>query len=207
MKQIALLAGLTLTALLAGGCLNTRPTTDLTRHFVLSPRVETDPASADSGPGLIIGLNPVDLPPYAQSQRLLVRMSPSEVAFLEDCRWAERLDRGVQRVLADNLSRCPPIHRVDRAPWRRDRIQVELTVSMDRFEVGADGTTAIGAEWHFGQPGRSEGWSSGRTELEQKGPSPYADPAGAVATLSDLLGTLSRKIAVEVGNQSGGGEN
>jgi uncharacterized lipoprotein YmbA len=191
-----LVAGVT--TVLLTGCLNTKPVSDPTRYYV--PSVPASPTANRGAPaaGIVVGLNPVTVPSYLLDRRLAVRKGTSEIVYLEFDRWAERLDSAMARVLTQNLESDARIGRVFPAPWRRDLIQRELSISFTRCDLMENGQVIVEARWHSGAPGGAEGHRSGLTRVERDGPSPASDPQGAVAALSAALAELSARIAADL---------
>jgi len=181
------------------GCLNLKPRVDPTRHFVLAT---LPPPAADAvhgpNPGLVVGLGPVELPGYLRSSSLAVRSSANEVRYDELSRWAERLEEGIPRVLAANLESLLAASQVRTPAWRRSDVDSELRVSIQRFDVDEAGQGQLVARWRITSPGAERMLGHGQAGLSLSGPPPGADPSGAVATLSQLLGEFGRQLAKEL---------
>jgi uncharacterized lipoprotein YmbA len=129
------------------------------------------------------------------SSSLAVRRGPNEIRYLEGDLWAERLDKGVQRVLTSNLAVLVPGAAIGPANRRPTEALVDIQVQLEQFEFDAAGNGVLAATWRIMAPGREEVLSSGRSRFALTGPPPSPDPRGAVATLSNLLGRLSEELA------------
>lgn len=181
------------------GCLNfLKPSRSNARHFVLAPL----PAAEGAGAGrtnLAVGLGPVKLPAYLYSTSLAIRKNANEIAYQTLAVWAERLDSGIQRVLAANLAVLLPTERVRLAAWRPDDVAVELHVTIEQFDVDSTGRGVLVARWRVVASGGEVTLKTGESRLVRQGLAPEADPAIAVATLSELVADLGRQLAEAIG--------
>ncbi len=184
-------------AVLLAGCLNLKPARNSTRYFVLSPL----PASPGAGtkstiPGL--GLGPVRTPEYLARTSMAVRQSPTEVTYLENALWAERLDLGCQRVLAANLAALLSADQVYLSAWRPRQVACEVQIALSHFDVDLAGQAVLVAQWRILSPGGATLLKAGDCRLTKTGRPLAEGPQGAAAVLSELLGDLSREVAEAV---------
>lgn len=200
-RPLAWLAALACVTGVAGvltGCLNLRPRVDPARHFVLA----TLPPTVDPAPGAVarlsVGLGPVGLPGYLSRSSLAIRTSPHEIRYDDQRQWAEPLQAGIPRVLAINLGPLLGPGQVRTAAWRRGEVACELHLTVEQFDVDEAGRGTLVARWRITNPGAEQVLGRGQTALTREGPAPGGDPGGAVGTLSDLLGELSRQLAGEL---------
>jgi uncharacterized lipoprotein YmbA len=185
---VTLCAGLT-------GCFGfLKPAQPTARHFVLTamPATGSAPAPANT---LAVGLGQVKLPTYLFNTSLAVRKGTNEIEYLSAAIWAERLDKGVQRVLAANLASLLPTDRILLSAWQKDAVAVEAYVTLDQFDVDASGRGVLVARWRILAPGGEKMLKAGSSRLSRQGPPPDAGASGAVATLSELLADFSRQLA------------
>jgi uncharacterized protein len=177
------------------GCLNLKPAANPARHFVLSslPASERGAVSKSSA-SLGVGIGPVKIPSYLFNNSMAVRKGTNEIRYLEFALWAERLDIGLQRVLAANLSDLLPTDRIRLSAWRRDDVAVEVYVAIERFDVDETGRGVLVAWWRLTTPGGEKLLRSDASRLSRQGPPPTTDPQGAAATLSELAADLSRTL-------------
>ena len=188
---LALSAGLT-------GCLSfLKPAKATARHFVLST-LPTAESAAVSSSAVAVGVGPVKLAAYLSSTSLAVRRGTNEIDYLPTTFWAERLDTGLQRVLAANLAILLPTDQIRLSAWQNSDVSVEVYVAIDRFEVDTRGQGTIVAWWRILSPGGEKTLKAGECRLARQGPAPQTDPSGAVATLSELAAELSRQVAQAV---------
>ena len=178
------------------GCLNLKPARSTTRHFVLAATaVFPDGSGAPAAPCLAVGLGPVKVPGYLFRTSMAVRSGPTEVEYLDNAQWAERIDTGCQRVLAANLATLLPSDRIRRSAWRPQEVACEVQVAFDQFEVDTVGRGVLVARWRITSAESAALLKAGASRLTKPGPAPADNPEGAAATLSDLLADLSRELA------------
>src|SRR5712692_2924291 len=119
--------------LLLSGCLF-RPVTVSTRRFLLAPIPASEQAST-AAEQLSVGIGFVKMPAYLLRNAIAVRDGPSEIEYLEDALWGERLDQSFQQTLAANLSTLLPSDRVYLSAWERDQVRVRVFVNVEQFDV------------------------------------------------------------------------
>jgi len=189
---LALIAGASLT-----GCSFLKPARDTTRHFVLTPLPAAGPAKAGAG-ALGVGVGPVKLPAYLFDTSLAVRKGTNEIEYRLSALWAERLDTGIQRVLAANLASLLPTDQVRLSAWRSEDVAAEVYVTIEQFDVDTSGRGVLVAWWRILAPGGEKTLKAGECRLTRQGPAPDANPSGAIATLSELVADLSRQLTQAV---------
>jgi uncharacterized lipoprotein YmbA len=176
------------------GCGFLKPAQSTARYFVLTPMPANGPGPVASN-SLSVGLGQVKLPAYLFNTSVAVRKGTNEVDYLESAIWAERLDAGFQRVLAANLAVALPTEQVRLSVWQRDNVAAEVQVTIEQFDVDASGRGVLTAQWRILSPGGEKTLKSAQARLTRLGPAPETNPSGAVTTLSDLVGELSRQLA------------
>jgi uncharacterized lipoprotein YmbA len=198
MKQAlyhARLAIMALVALMTGGCFNFKQTVDPTRFYVLAPLpAETAPIAGATG-DLALGLGRVDLPAYLTDPRIVVRQGTNEIRYADYLQWAERLDKGLQRVLSANLSRLAASNAVVLPTWNRRDVTAEVYVSVQQFEVDERGQVTLEARWRITSPGGELVWRTGHARIVRNGAALGSDAERAVGELSASLAELSHQIA------------
>ena len=147
---------------------------------------------------MAVGVGPVKLAAYLFNTSLAVRKGTNEIEYLPTAFWAERLDAGLQRVLAANLATLLPTEQIRLSAWESGDVSVEVYVAIERFDVDATGGGVLVAWWRILSPGGEKTLKAGESRLARQGPPPDADPSGAVATLSELVADLSRQVAQAV---------
>jgi uncharacterized lipoprotein YmbA len=188
-RLMPLMASLSLT-----GCFGfLKPAESTARHFVLTP-LSAVPETQTRGT-LGVGLGQVKVPPYLFDTSLAVRKGTNEISYLTSVLWAERLDNSLQRVLAANLMALIPAAQVRLSAWQSEEVSAEVYVSIQQFDVDTGGHAVLVAWWRVLSPGGEKTLRTGEAHLAHSGPAPDVDPAGAVATLSQLVGDFSRQLA------------
>jgi uncharacterized lipoprotein YmbA len=186
------------TCLSLTGCFGfLKPTHSAARTFVLTSLPVAASATARSG-ALAVGVGQVKLPAYLFNTSLAVRMGTNEINYLPSVLWAERLENGLQRVLAANLATLLPTDQVRLSAWRSEDVSAEVYVAMEQFDVDARGQGVLVAWWRILSPGGEKTLRAGEVRLARQGPPPDSDPSGAVATLSELVADFSRQLAQAV---------
>lgn len=99
------------------GCLNFKAKDDPTRFYTLSS-VCVNQRCGSGGNGKVIGVTRVVIPDYLDRAKIVAEIQQNEYKVAEfDC-WADSMDRGVTRVITENLSAMLPGASVLPAPWR-----------------------------------------------------------------------------------------
>jgi uncharacterized lipoprotein YmbA len=179
------------------GCKSFRPVEDQAHYYVLSSAA-TAPTTVISNQNLTIGVAPVQTPAYLQNTRIVICRGTNEIRYSEYCEWAEHLDKGIQRVVASDISSLLPSARVITSAWQSSDVKAEVDLSIQRFELDEHGEVILDCEWRIittGAPGTSR---FNHSVIHKKGPQLASDPRGAVSTLSEALADLSKEIAAAV---------
>jgi uncharacterized lipoprotein YmbA len=180
-------------AALAAGCTILAPAQDPSRFFVLAAAGGAASGQSD----LALGVGPVHLASYLAVPEIQVRASATEVRRGGVDRWAEPLEEGIARVLAQDLSAILGTREVVLFPWyaeQRPACQVQLSVR--RFELEPDGSGLLEARYEVTD-------LVGRTphvvrDVELRRPAAGSDTAASVAALSEALAALAEQIAADV---------
>ncbi len=192
-----LLLALALTVSLTGCFGFLKPATPTARHFVLSTLPAAEPAAVPGG-GVALGVGQVKLAAYLFNTSFAVRKGTNEIDYLPNTFWAERLDTGLQRVLAANLATLIPTDQLRISAWETADVAAEVYVAVDRFDVDTGGNGTIVAWWRVLSPGGEKTLKAGQCRLTRQGPPPGTNPSGAVATLSELAADMCRQVAQAV---------
>ena len=198
-----LLLALTACAGLTGCFGFLKPAKPTARHFVLTSLPAGSPAAAP-GSAVAVGVGQVKLAAYLFGTSFAVRKGANEMDYLPAAFWSERLDTGLQRVLAANLATLLPTDQIRLSAWQTGDVSAEVYVAVERFEVDARGQGEVAAWWRILSPGGEKTLKAGECRRTRQGPAPNADPAGAVATLSELAADLSRQVAQAVKETTAG---
>ena len=175
-------------------CSALKPSGVSPRSFVLTalpvPTEQPAPSSTRA-----IGVGFVKVPEYLLDRSIAMRQDANEVVYLETARWAERLDRGLQRVLAANLTTLLPAVQVRLSAWRPEEVSAEVYVVVEQFDVDIRGECVLKSSWRIMTPGGGEVRKAGQFRATRQGPAPDSDPGAATAVMSTLVADLSRALA------------
>ena len=128
---------------------------------MLAPLPAAKPDAGSSG-SVAVGVGPVKLAAYLFNSTLAVRKSANEIQYLPTTLWAERLDTGLQRVLAANLASLLPTDQVRMSAWQSTDVAVEVYIAVEQFEVDARGQAVMNAWWRVVSPGGEKTLKSGQ---------------------------------------------
>ncbi|MGO9991790.1 MAG: membrane integrity-associated transporter subunit PqiC [Steroidobacteraceae bacterium] len=177
------------------GCSFLKPAPDISRHFVLTPLPATEMANASPGASGV-GVIHVKIPAYLFNSSLAIRKGGNEIVYPPGTLWAERLNTGIPRVLAADLSSLLPSEQIRLlSVGPGDDAAKEIGVTIDQFDVSSTGQAVLVAKWRILSPGGEQMLRSGESRFSRSGPAPDTDPSGAIGTLSDLIADLSRQLA------------
>jgi uncharacterized protein len=180
-------------ALALAGCSFLQPTVDPSRFFVLNAVAPP----AGSGSQLALGVGPLNLPSYLAVTELQVRASATELVRSPVDRWAEPLQDGILRVLAQDLSAVLGTRDVVLFPWYAEQQHdVQVAVSIRRFEIDPEGAALLEARYEVTRlPGGGPG--ALRDFAVRKAPA-GSGTAASVAALSEALAALAADVAQQV---------
>ena len=182
-------------SLLMGGCL-IKPAKVPTHYFVLAPIPPPEPATTPT-PHVSAEVGFVKMPSYLLRNSMVVRKSATEIEYLDDALWAQRLDECFRQTLADNLSALLASDRAYPSASERGRAAVRVSVTVEQFDVDTQGQGLLLAEWRLIAADTDKVLKSGQTLLNRTGPSPRANPQVIATTLSALTAEFSRELAHE----------
>ena len=181
-------ASLTVATIVLASCAAREP---FPRFFVLTPT--SDSMSGHRG-GTSVFVRRVEVPAYLIRLSLVTMRGGSEADYAQTARWAEPLDQGVARAVAENLNRRSGITAFGfspSAPPGPHRYDVQIR--LERFEGSDSGDVVLAAHW---QVLTADGSSvaSRRTEIRRNGWTP-GDYPELVKLLSDEVAEMSDQIA------------
>lgn len=139
--------GFSLCCLALSGCLNLKPKVDDVKLFALGP-IDVKAEPTRKGPAIYISRP--DLPAYLDGKRLQFRKVNGEVGELKNARWAEPLEEGVARALAEYLLASGEQQVSGFYPWpMRSRDSLELRVHFYKLGALASGEVRMVANWEL----------------------------------------------------------
>ncbi len=132
-------------SLVVSSCTLLSPRHDPSRFYTLAAR-SSGGVPGSAGPSVVVG--PVALPAYLDRNEIAVRVSPNELTYAQNERWAEPLVQNFTRVLVEDLGTALGSDRVatiTTAPTLIPDYRIEVVVV--RFEAGPDGSAQLTARW------------------------------------------------------------
>ena len=188
-KLLALIIGLSLLA----ACGSSPPT----RYYQLEERI----SQTDSSPSsmLSVRLGPLYIARYLQQPNIVTRQDDYQVEVAEFDRWVEPLEQSISRILTTNLSDALSSNWVHEFGVGNDAIELfdyQVLITITRFDVDANNTATLKAQWNLVTPRPSVTLLAKRTVLTQQVSS--SSYSSQVAALSDLISELAKEIAGDI---------
>ena len=156
------------------------------------------PRSADGAGAVGIGVGPVIMPGYLDRTQIVTRTSADQVELSMFHRWAEPLEEGIARVLAEEIGARVPTERIVMFPWRgvvAQAIQYQVVIAVLRFDGRPGGDVTLDTRWRIlGRDGGELAFA--RSILTEAAAGPGYEPL--VAAMTRALRTLGQGIAAEI---------
>jgi uncharacterized lipoprotein YmbA len=166
----------------------------LPNYFVLTGSGSRTARSQSSG-GVVVLVRRVEVPAYLAKTSLVTMSGGIEVQYAATQRWAEPLDQGISRAVAEDLSRNSRIRAYAfslGAPAIDHRYDV--WIRLERFEGNDKGEVVLRARWSISESGSSAPITARTVDLRRSGWKP-GDYPGLVRLLSEEVMEMSRQIA------------
>ena len=180
------------------GCVSLKRTPEA-RFFVLQSVVEPRPPTAGEAIVGIVGVEKARVPDHLARPQIVTWTSSNELQIDEFLRWAEPLDAGFTRTLAEDIAGLLPDHQVVLRPWSgHAATRCRVLVSLSAFGLQPDGMVRLEGRWAL-LPDRG-GLALVQAPVSlQRGPVTSAGPEGSPTTgvdlMSELVADLSHQIA------------
>jgi uncharacterized lipoprotein YmbA len=162
-------------------------------------RTSASPQGNAAEPGTVgIGVGPVILPGYLARSQIVVRTGADQVELSMFHRWAEPLEDGIARILADEIGAQVPTERIVMFPWRgvvARSLQYQVVVAVVRFDGRPGGDVTLDTRWRILGRDGNELAVRRSTVIETVAGKGY-EPM--VAAMARTLNTLGREIAAEI---------
>jgi len=121
-----------------------------------------------------------------------------EVQYSATQRWAEPLDQGLSRAVAENLSRSSRIRAYGFSPGESPvDHSYDVWIRLDRFEGNDNGEVVLRARWSISSAGSSTPITSRTVDIRKSGWTP-GDYPGLVRLLSKEVTEMSHQIAAAI---------
>jgi uncharacterized protein len=171
------------------GCAAKEP---LTSFYVLGrpKKIRSAP-----GGGTAVYVNRVEVPAYLARTSLVTMKSGVEVEYSQSARWAEPLDQGISRAVADALNQNSGFRAYSFSPsGPPPPHSYDVRVRIERFEGNDNGKVTLQARWEVTSADSSEAIATHKVNLQRNGWHP-GDYGGLVRLLTDEISEMSRQIA------------
>lgn len=195
-----LVLSLTLVAMGVAGC-TLGPVVDATQFYVLNTADYRPASTVGAGEGAVLGLARVQIARYLDTPGMAIRERRNRMTYSQTHRWAESLEYGVARMLAETLRQEPAVAHVVTYPAQlRPLPDYELHVALLRAEgvIGPSGARAVfQASWELRAGRDDEVVASGQVreeDLSWNG----EDYEQLAASISEGTVALSRQVAEAV---------
>ena len=187
-RTAALLLGLVASCV---GCSILSPQPDRSKFFVLTPVTRESGRAHD---GLTLGIGPVLLPSYLERPQVARRSGANQLAVSADRLWAEPLELGFRRVLAQDLTQVLGAVEIFQYPWATGiRVEYQIPIAIERFEADEHGAVSLTARWGIRRPGHKDVLLSRESQITERAHD--KSTAAVVAAMSEAVGALSDEIA------------
>jgi uncharacterized protein len=171
------------------GCAAKEP---LTSFYVLGQPQKT---RSVRGGATAVFVNRVEVPAYLAKTSLVTMRGGIEVQYSVTARWAEPLDQGISRAIADALNQNSGLRAYSFSPSAPPPPHdYDVRVRIERFEGSDNGEVTLQARWEVTTTDSSEAISSRKVVLRRSGWQP-GDHASLVRFLSQEISEMSRQIA------------
>ncbi len=189
-----LVAGAVL-ALVVGCSLS--PKADPSQFYVLAAVHDTTAAPPSTASDLILGLGPVVFPDYLQRSQMVTRVDDNQVTISEVHRWAEDIEGGFMRVLAQDLQRTTGANQIRVFPWLPTRhIDYSVEIAVFRFERDSTGMVDLWTRWTVRKGDNREVVRIQESRISRQASG--TTPSASVAAQSEAVVLLAREIAAAI---------
>ena len=186
------------------GCAVSDPTQYFTLAQVPASTAErtatasTADSSVGSASNVSIGVGPIVIPAYLDRRQIVIRTGTDQVELSSFHRWAEPLEDGMARILAEEIAARVPTERVVTFPWRgavARAIQYQVVVTVVRFDGHPGGDVTLDTRWRILDSHGEEQVFQRSTVIDTvkgQGHEPI------VAAMTRALASLGQEIAREI---------
>jgi uncharacterized lipoprotein YmbA len=173
------------------GCATREP---LPNFFVLTGSGSGTVTRQSSGATAVL-VRRVEVPTYLARTNLVTMRNGIEVQYATTQRWAEPLDQGLARAVAEDLSRSSRIRAYGFSPGAPSvPHSYDVWIRVERFEGNDNGEVVLRAHWSVSSADSSAPIASRTADLRRSGWTP-GDYPGLVRLLSAEVAEMSRQIA------------
>lgn len=183
--------GCVLVGLIFISCATNEP---LPNFFVLKAPASRSGRTRSPGASAVF-VRRVEVPAYLARSNLVTMRGGIQVQYAPTARWAEPLDQGVSRAVAENLSRNSRIRAYGFSPGAPPTDhKYDVWIRLERFEGTDDGEVVLRGRWSVSSSDSSASVSSRTVDIRRNGWRP-GDYPGLVRLLSEEISEMSHPIA------------
>jgi uncharacterized protein len=161
------------------------------------------PGSAEGTSALSIGMGPVIVPGYLRRSQIVTRTGDDQVDVAMFHQWAEPLEDGIARVLAEEIGAHVPTDRIAMYPWRgvvARAIQYQVVVVVMRLDGRRGGDVTLDTRWRIlGKDGKELAFR--KSTMSETATGPGYEPM--IAAMTRALVALGQEIANEIRTMPG----
>lgn len=165
------------------------------QYYVLASR-PLSPAAPHVEPGAALpslAVDEVTIPGYLDREQIATRTAGQRLLYSTTDRWAEPLDKAVERTLLEDLAVVLIPHGIQ-VTSHDGRATYELSVDVLRFERSGADRVELWARWVL----RSEGRVVDRDELRVQLPMSGYDSNAVAAALSEAVARMATQVGDRV---------
>ncbi len=185
------LAPFALAVLVTGCSLFSAPTVTPTRYFVLTSDRSLGIGTQELNE-MSLGVGPFSVPSYLGRPQMVNRTDANQVVFSQFDRWAEPVESGFQRVLAENVGRVVGTSQVVLFPWYEIPLEYQVKGEVLRFESNSDGEVVLECIWTIMRLDPKKYLITRHTDLRRD--ADPNDPDEVASALSGLAAELAKQI-------------
>src|SRR5690554_4201073 len=191
-RPLLVLAVPLLAVLATGGCLAPRSGGTPDYYLLTALSSPGQPVLADA----TLGVGPVRVAPFLDRPQLVTHDRAGGITLRERQRWAEPLDRGIQRVMVQNLTLLTGAN-TRNFPWTRTTIPDQaLRLDVLDFNHDGAGSAVLEVSWVLEDLKRHKLLATGRERFEH--PLNGTEQNALAQAYSALLDSLATTIAVHL---------
>jgi uncharacterized lipoprotein YmbA len=161
-------------------------------------RASTPAVSATGAKDIGIGIGPMIMPGYLDRIQIVTRTGTDQVDISVFHRWAEPLEDGMARILANEIGARVPTDRIVIFPWRgvvAQALRYQVVVAVMRFDGPQGGDITLDTRWRIlGTDGNELAFR--RTTVTEPAVGRGYEPM--IAAMHRALVTLGQEIAAEI---------
>jgi uncharacterized lipoprotein YmbA len=182
------------------GCASTPPSSFYILN-ALSGLEQNERVALAPSEDLFIGVGPVKIPDYLDRVQIVTRAGDTTLEISEYHRWSEPLDKSLERIIAENLTRLLATDNVLVYPWPGTRrVDYQVVIEVKRFEGKPGDKVRLDACWTIlTEEGKQVRLCRNSYISEPVGGNSHED---MVSSLSRAAGRLSREIATAIAEEA-----